>query len=78
MLKLNVLSLLKNKKITKYQLFNKLNNIRAIRGEKLLNYSNFQKIILQVNQSVLYRDLDELCEALECPIEKLLTRVPEK
>ena len=26
------------------------------------------------NKSVLYQDLDELCEALECDISDLLTR----
>ena len=78
MLKLNALSLIESKGITKYELFNRLNNIRAIKGEKLLNYTNFQNIINQANQSVLYRDLDELCEALECSLSDLLTRVPDK
>lgn len=78
MLKLNVLSLIEKKGFTKYQLFNKLNNIRAIRGEKLLNYTNFQNMISQKNKSVLYQDLDELCEALDCKISDLLTRVQDK
>lgn len=77
MLQLNVLTLLESKNLTKYQLFNKLNNIRAIKGEKLLNYSNFQNMIGQKNKSVLYQDLDELCEALECEISDLLTRVDD-
>ena len=77
MLKLNALTLMKDKGLTKYQLFNKLNNIRAIKGEKLLNYSNFQNIINQANQSILFRDLDELCEALDCGIAELLTRVSD-
>ena len=34
----------------------------------------FLNIINQVNKSVLYQDLDELCEALECDISDLLTR----
>lgn len=76
MLKLNVLTLLESKGYTKYKLFNKLNNIRAKKGEKLLNYTNFQKMILQKNKSVLYQDLDELCDALECEISDLLTREP--
>lgn len=74
MLKLNVLALLESRGYTKYKLFNKLNNIRAINGEKLLNYTNFQNMINQNNKSVLYQDLDELCEALECDISDLLTR----
>ena len=57
-------------------LFNKLNNIRAKKGEKLLNYTNFQNMINQNNKSVLYQDLDELCDALECEISDLLTREP--
>ena len=39
MLKLNVIQIINNKKITKYQLFNTLNAIRAERGEKLMNYT---------------------------------------
>lgn len=74
MLKLNVLTLLESRGYTKYKLFNKLNNIRAINGEKLLNYTNFQNMINQNNKSVIYQDLDELCEALECDISDLLTR----
>lgn len=76
MLKLNVLTLLESKGYTKYKLFNKLNNIRAKKGEKLLNYTNFQNMINQNNKSVLYQDLDELCDALECEISDLLTREP--
>lgn len=76
MLKLNVLTLLESKGYTKYKLFNKLNNIRAKKGEKLLNYTNFQNMINQKNKSVLYQDLDELCDALECEISDLLTREP--
>lgn len=78
MLQLNALDLLKSKGFSKYALYNKLNNIRASKGEKLLNYTNFQKIIKQANKSVLYQDLDELCEALECDISDLLTRVADK
>ena len=78
MLQLNVITLLETKGLTKYALFNKLNNIRAVRGEKLLNYTNFQNIINQNNKSVLYQDLDELCDALDCKITDLLTRVPDK
>ena len=76
MLKLNVLTLLESKGYTKYKLFNKLNNIRAKKGEKLLNYTNFQNMINQKNKSILYQDLDELCDALECEISDLLTREP--
>lgn len=75
MLQLNALDLLKSKGFTKYALFNKLNNIRAIKGEKLLNYTNFQNMINQNNKSILYQDLDELCEALDCDISDLLTRI---
>ena len=74
MLKLNVLEILGNKKMSRYKLYNKLNSIRSIKGEPLMNYTNFQNMITQVNKSVLYQDLDELCEALECDITDLLTR----
>ncbi len=74
MINLNVIKILKTKQITKYKLFNKLNQIRSIKGEPLMNYTNFQNMINQANKSVLYQDLDELCEALECDITDLLTR----
>ena len=74
MLKLNVLKLLEDKNISKYKLYNKLNSIRSIKGEPLMNYTNFLNIISQNNKSVLYQDLDELCEALECDIVDLLVR----
>lgn len=74
MLKLNAIKIMEKQNISKYQLFNSLNNIRAKKGEKLLNYTNFKNIINQSNQSVLYRDLDELCEALSCDISDLLKR----
>jgi len=73
MITLNVLNLLEKKKMTKYQLFNKLNNIRSIKGEKLMNYKNFLNVINQNNLSVLYQDLGEMCQALECKIDELLT-----
>ncbi len=74
MLKLNVIEILEKQSISKYQLFSKLNNIRAYKGEKLMNYTNFLNMINQNNKSVLYQDLDELCEALNCSIAELLTR----
>lgn len=74
MLKLNAIQLLEQKKLTKYKLFNKLNTIRASKGEPLMNYTNFLHMINQDNKSVLYQDLDELCEALECNISDLLIR----
>ena len=74
MLKLNVLKLLEDKNMSKYKLYNKLNSIRSIKGEPLMNYTNFLNIISQNNKSVLYQDLDELCEALECDIVDLLVR----
>ena len=74
MLKLNAIQLLEQKELTKYKLFNKLNTIRASKGEPLMNYTNFLNMINQENKSVLYQDLDELCEALECDISDLLKR----
>ena len=66
MIKLNAIQLLEQKDLTKYKLFNRLNTIRASRGEPLMNYTTFLQMINQDNKSVLYQDLDELCEALEC------------
>ena len=43
-----------------------------------MNYTNFQNMITQVNKSVLYQDLDELCEALDCDIADLITRIIEE
>ena len=40
-----------------------------------MNYTNFLNMIQQKNKSVLYQDLDELCEALDCDISELLTLV---
>lgn len=74
MLKLNAIQLLEQKELTKYKLFNKLNTIRASKGEPLMNYTNFLNMISQENKSVLYQDLDELCEALDCDISDLLIR----
>lgn len=74
MLKLNAIQLLEQKELTKYKLFNKLNTIRASKGEPLMNYTNFLNMINQENKSVLYQDLDELCEALDCDISDLLIR----
>lgn len=74
MLKLNAVQLSEIKGLSKYKLFNKLNTIRASKGEPLMNYTNFLHMINQDNKSVLYQDLDELCEALECNISDLLTR----
>ena len=74
MLTLNAVKLLNDKGITKYKLFNELNTIRSKKGEKLMNYTNFLNIINQKNKSVLYQDLDELCDALNCEINELLIR----
>ena len=74
MLKLNAIEIMNKRGYSKYNLFNLLNNIRAKKGEPLMNYTNFQNIINQENKSILYQDLDELCEALECSISDLLKR----
>lgn len=74
MIKLNAIKLMEEKDLTKYKLFNRLNTLRASKGEKLMNYTNFLNIINQKNISILYQDIDELCEALECNISELLTK----
>ena len=78
MLQLNALGLLESKGYTKYKLFNLLNNIRAKKGESLMNYTNFLNMINQRNKSILYQDLDELCEVLNCDISDLLIKVDSK
>lgn len=78
MLKLNALELLEAKGYSKYKLFNKLNTIRSVKGENLMNYTNFLNIINQNNKSVLYQDLDELCDALECDISDLLLKIDDE
>ena len=74
MLKLKTIDIMNERGITKYQLFNLINNIRAKKGEPLMNYANFLNVINQKNKSVLYQDLDEMCEALNCEINELLVR----
>lgn len=74
MLKLKTIDIMNERGITKYQLFNLINNIRAKKGEPLMNYTNFLNVINQKNKSVLYQDLDEMCEALNCKINQLLIR----
>lgn len=38
-----------------------------------MNYTNFLNMINQNNKSVLWQDLDELCEAFQCDISELIT-----
>ena len=47
MLKLNAIQIMNDRGYSKYKLFNLLNNIRARKGEPLMNYTNFQNMINQ-------------------------------
>ena len=61
MVKLNVLQLLKNKKKTKYWLFNQLN----------MSYQNFNNMIMNKTKSIRYEMISVLCEILECSPNEL-------
>ncbi len=60
MLQLNVIELLKQKKKSKYWLFNQLNSIKP------MSYTNFNKLILNKTQSIKYANIELLCNILEC------------
>lgn len=62
MIKLNVLNILKEKKKTKYWLYNQLN----------LSYQNFNNMVNNKTKSIKYEMIEILCEILECSIEELL------
>ena len=70
MVKLNVLAILQKKGKTKYWLYNQLNNHRSKLGITPISYTNFQNM-LEKNQSIKYKDIDELCKVLECKIQDL-------
>lgn len=60
MVKLNVKNLLKEKKKTKYWLFNMLNNIGTI------SYTNFNNLVENKTGSIKYSNIEKLCKILEC------------
>ena len=60
MVKLNVKNLLKEKKKTKYWLFNMLNNVGNI------SYTNFNNHVENKTGSIKYSNIDKLCKILDC------------
>lgn len=76
MVKLNVLTILQKKGKTKYWLYNQLNNLHSELGSKAISYTNFQNI-LEKNQSIKYKDIDELCKVLDCKIQDLFIQTKD-
>ncbi len=60
MIELNVLELLKQKRKSKYWLFNELNNFSPI------SYTNFNNLVSNKTKSIKYDNIDKLCKILEC------------
>lgn len=60
MVKLNVKELLKEKKKTKYWLFNMLNNVGNI------SYTNFNNLVENKTGSIKYSNIEKLCNILDC------------
>ena len=60
MVKLNVKKLLKEKKRTKYWLFNMLNNVGNI------SYTNFNNLVENKTGSIKYSNIEKLCKILDC------------
>ena len=60
MVKLNVKKLLKEKKKTKYWLFNMLNNLGNI------SYTNFNNLVENKTGSIKYSNIEKLCKILDC------------
>ena len=73
MVELNVIKILEAKNKSKYWLFNELNKVRSANAEPPISYTNFKKLIEQRNSSITYRNIEELCFALNCEISDLLS-----
>lgn len=73
MIELNVIKILQLKTKSKYWLFNELNKVRSLNEEPPISYTNFQKLIEQKCNSITYRNIEELCQVLNCTISELLT-----
>ena len=73
MVKLNVDEVLKRDGKSRYWLFNEINNRRSTKKDECqLSYTNFKRLVDQVNQSIRYKDIEELCKILECDVSELL------
>lgn len=60
MIKLDVITLLKQKGKSKYWLFNELNKFAPI------SYSNFNAMVTNTTKSIKYENIDKLCKILDC------------
>ena len=72
MVRLNVKNLLKEKKKTKYWLFNMLNNIGTI------SYTNFNNLVENKTGSIKYSNIEKLCKILECTPNDLFEITDDK
>lgn len=72
MVKLNVKKLLKEKKRTKYWLFNMLNNVGNI------SYTNFNNLVENKTGSIKYSNIEKLCKILECTPNDLFEITDDK
>ena len=72
MVKLNVKNLLKEKKKTKYWLFNMLNNIGTI------SYTNFNNLVENKTGSIKYSNIEKLCKILDCTPNDLFEITDDK
>ena len=65
MIKLRVLDILKQKGRTKYWLWNQMD----------MSYQNFNNMIENRTQSIQYKNIDLMCEILECEVGDLFESV---
>ena len=68
MIKLNVLSLLKERGYTKYWLYKQLG----------MSYQNFSKMVNNETKSIRYEYLEVMCQLLECTPNDLLVFVEDE
>ena len=59
--------IIREKKKTKYWLFNQLNNVGNI------SYTNFNNLVENKTQSIKYSNIEKLCKILECEPNDLFT-----
>lgn len=65
MIKLRVLDILKQKGRTKYWLWNQMD----------MSYQNFNNMIENRTQSIQYKNIDLMCEILECEVGDLFESI---
>ena len=68
MLKLNVLNLLEKKGKTKYWLYMQIG----------MSYQNFNKMVNNETKSISYKNIEALCDILECTPNELFVKVNDK